>query len=343
MVHRGLLAIALGLSCAASAFDAHAQTAIDVVLAPPLYQRSAALRDAVHRDALTPLTSATAIVRGDAPMSHVRVRYSAPAGMVLLLAPGTYDPLFLPDALLAALPPGVPGEVIIPVMHVPGWHGGIRAIGIAAFSPADAPGALIAVSGVDQAPYHERWLAELGHVLRTEKFPAASINFLLGYRMGALPLPVLLLGIGLVIAALRRRMGWPRAIALSAFVALGMYTVRFDVDLIRTFAADARAWHAAGTYGEMGDLYSIADAFRGEAKAVPNARIAACGQTLAPVRYLVHPLPTASWMEATHAALLRGWQQEGDNYICNSDHRRGAVVQTFPGGGQLIRFTDAHP
>ncbi|MBI1813083.1 hypothetical protein HY285_04670 [Candidatus Peregrinibacteria bacterium] len=149
------------------------------------------------------------------------------------------------------------------------------------------------------------------------------------------------------------RPGSPQAGALRHFllvtiIFLGLYQLRFLPDAFASSLVQVQRWETEHVYGGTGDVYLAADALRSQATLTPGTVAAVCGRNHGVeakiLRYLLFPadaFPSEQvWRRAAFAiATLHEWQFYRGEFVCDGLHRPGTILQTFPHGGVLVRFS----
>lgn len=288
--------------------------------------------------------------------SHLRLTYSAAKPFAVFIVnvdpttPTVHDPR---DALTTTLPPGEQAEATVNLTPSPGWRKGREGFLMILATVRGNDVTLHDVTFTDRATPLQRVSAYLRHPWRPELFETRSVNFLRGYKLANLPLPLLLGTLLLAIVALLilRRRPLLTAFAIASIATILLYHTRFSVDLVRATSAELLEWQTQGTYRAAGSAYAVAERFQGvvDATSTPlSLTVCSVGSRFHSLllAYLLHPTPVAtsaeSWSTATHAAMLGTWygEREKSAVTCQGQQRRGEVIATFPAHSALVRFTD---
>ena len=275
--------------------------------------------------------------------THVRIRYQADEPIPILYSPyGAFDV----DQAAAILPVTEEGDVLLPLTLSPQWRAGAMGFSLEIYGRKSKPPRIQDVSVVSRDGMLSRVIAHLLQPLRRQHFGISSANFLLGARIGGIGLPIVL-GVSMIILLgillYVRKMTLSRSFAIAALAVILLNQTLFLANYGIATAAEQWTFLTHGTYKQMNDLSRIVAFLHDEAKGNdPPEHIVICGEMQTALRYFVYPTPVEgmdeAWKTATHGVLFPPWYEDNGTISCRKETRHGTILQTFSGGGAVVRF-----
>lgn len=262
--------------------------------------------------------------------SHLRIRYSATHPFVVTINPAwiveNRYAFNTAERIGGVLPAGTDMTVTLPMSASVGWTYGTTQAVVYAYAPRNTSVQLASV---------EPFSAGIGNGLRQlaspEQWTLASVNFLRGYRIAGIALPVLL-GLGMIITMItvRRSRTETHAAMLAAMIAITVFFARSGTDLLLGTLRAAYDWNTRGVLPELGDVVTMAHDLQDE-----DRPIATCGYSDAPVAYGIFPRRLVPVESADIAVMPTAWTTGNGGVICGNATVPGSILRTYPSGGGI--------
>jgi hypothetical protein len=242
-------------------------------------------------------------------------------------------------------------EALVSLLPSPLWNPWKAGIAIQVFGLTSAPPEMESAVIENLAPIHVQLLTYARHLLSRETFSFWSINYIHGYRMCGVQLPLLGAVVLIALAAWWLRRRWPvhLAVAGAALAVILLLQLRFTTDLALATVSDIARWRRDGTIADFGDAPGEAAFLIHLHAKQPVQGVVVCGTMTSALKYFLFPIPAENpsppvWNSASHAILSMPWKSaDGLIHCADMPPRPGTIIQTFPEGGAVAAFTPPAP